>query len=82
MRFCSDVFLQSRGDIRVRRQMDFFDDTTRHLPFLVFYDSWEITTGSEATTEGDQSTRELLTVTAAYSGAVTGVHQEHFIIIF
>ena len=56
--------------------MDFFDDITRNLPFLVFYDSWEITSGSEATTEGDQSALELLTATAAYSGAASGVHEK------
>lgn len=55
------------------RWIPLMDDTTRHLPFLVFHDCWEITKGNEATTEGDQSTHKLFTVMAPYSGAVIGV---------
>lgn len=79
MRSCHEVSL-----IRIRRQMNFFDDTTRHLPFLVSYDCWEITKGSEATTEGDQSTwiNQLLHSHGNIQWAVIGVHWEDFIVIF
>lgn len=81
MRFRSDVFLQSCGDIRIGRQMHFSDEPARHLPFLVFHDGWESSKGNEASTEGDQAMCERFTFTGTHSRAVIGILREDFFTI-